>query len=123
MSDKNRQIVNVTALMAGLAALPDEAYDQEIFGRECGTVHCALGWAAAWKIGGLWLKKNWPVYGTEPYLKYDCSAASIVFGKDSYNRIFTTCGHGGWKRADALRALGEHLISLAAVSNPTLNAT
>lgn len=62
-------------------------YDHYAFRRQgaCGTVACALGWAATLGIGGLGFDGVFP---TLPSLHCAVDSANTVFGPGAYHRIF-----------------------------------
>lgn len=88
MISKTNQALNCLQLAEFLDNLPTRKYNHTAFSNDCGSVCCALGWAAQQGIGGL----NNPA---TPQLKtkgndvfYYDEAADRVFGYGAYRDIF-----------------------------------
>lgn len=73
-----------------------EMYNHEHFEvkshKPCGTVACALGWAAIAGIGGLKMEHGFPTLrdGQAFDVLSHMSASDVVFGKDAYEEIFSS---------------------------------
>lgn len=71
-----------------LEKLPSKKYDHEIYSKNnaCGTVACALGWAAHEGIGGL-ESPGWPSISDTWFGPSD--SAELVFGPGVFYEIFS----------------------------------
>jgi hypothetical protein len=83
--NKLEQSFHCTELAMRLEKLGANRYNHEFY--TCGTVACALGWAAEYGFGGLFLdENNVPIRAAG---QTDVMAADEVFGEGAYQNIFS----------------------------------
>lgn len=87
MVSKTTQALHCLQLAEFLENLSSRKYNHSAFSNECGTVCCALGWAAQQGIGGLKNPQTPTLYTRSSTFYYD-DAADRVFGNGAYDRIF-----------------------------------
>lgn len=111
MNKIHQQIVNCTALMAGLASLSDANYDHSEYTTIRGSIHCAGGWAAYWGIGGLVMEENATFFNPSVRTYSSDHILDPVFGEGAWAAFF--CGGAGPKKEDTILLIAQHINRLS----------